>query len=136
MGKYDDIINLPAFEPKYHPRMSMRDRAGQFAPFAALSGSGASIEEAGRSVDSRIVLDEDAKNLLDAHLRYLSAEPEEPKTVTVTHFVPDGRKAGGSYVDSTGVFMNTDPVKRTLRFGDGREIPIDNIIAITGDFPE
>ena len=35
---YNDIINLPHYEPKHHPRMSMWNRAAQFAPFAALTG--------------------------------------------------------------------------------------------------
>lgn len=35
---YDDIINLPHYEPKYHQRMASSDRAAQFAPFAALTG--------------------------------------------------------------------------------------------------
>ena len=26
---YDDIINLPHYEPKHHPRMSMWNRAAQ-----------------------------------------------------------------------------------------------------------
>ena len=38
MGNYDDIINLPHYEPKHHPRMPMWNRAAQFAPFAALTG--------------------------------------------------------------------------------------------------
>ncbi len=38
MGNYDDIINLPHYEPKHHPRMPMWSRAAQFAPFAALTG--------------------------------------------------------------------------------------------------
>ncbi len=33
--KYDDIIDLPHYEPR-HPRMTMESRAAQFAPFAAL----------------------------------------------------------------------------------------------------
>ncbi|MDO4938966.1 MAG: hypothetical protein Q4E54_03295 [Lachnospiraceae bacterium] len=37
-GKYDDIINLPHPVSKKHRSMSMRDRAAQFAPFAALTG--------------------------------------------------------------------------------------------------
>jgi hypothetical protein len=37
-NNYDDIINLPHYEPKHHPRMSMWNRAAQFAPFAALTG--------------------------------------------------------------------------------------------------
>ena len=42
---YDDIINLPHYEPKHHPRMSMWSRAAQFAPFAALTGYDAAIQE-------------------------------------------------------------------------------------------
>ena len=42
-GKYDDIINLPHPTPKRHPRMSMRNRAAQFAPFAALVGHDVAI---------------------------------------------------------------------------------------------
>ena len=38
MGNYDDIINLPHYEPKHHPRMPMWNRAAQFAPFTALTG--------------------------------------------------------------------------------------------------
>ena len=38
MGKYDDIIDLPHFVSKKYPQMSMRDRAAQFSPFAALTG--------------------------------------------------------------------------------------------------
>lgn len=33
---YSDIIDLPHFEPKSHPRMPLSERAAQFAPFAAL----------------------------------------------------------------------------------------------------
>ena len=45
MDNYDDIINLPHYEPKHHPRMSMWNRAAQFAPFAALSGYDAAIKD-------------------------------------------------------------------------------------------
>ena len=45
---YDDIINLPHYEPKHHPRMSMWNRAAQFAPFAALTGYEEAVREAER----------------------------------------------------------------------------------------
>ena len=57
-GKYDDIIDLPHPEPQTHPRMPMRDRAAQFAPFAALTGYDAVIRETGRLTDARIEPDE------------------------------------------------------------------------------
>ena len=42
---YDDIINLPHYEPKHHPRMTMWNRAAQFAPFAALTGYDTAIKD-------------------------------------------------------------------------------------------
>lgn len=47
-GKYNDIIDLPHPEPQTHPRMPMRDRAAQFAPFAALTGHRAALAETER----------------------------------------------------------------------------------------
>lgn len=46
-NNYDDIINLPHYVSKKRPRMSMEQRAAQFAPFAALTGFEDEIEEAG-----------------------------------------------------------------------------------------
>ena len=43
---YDDIINLPHHVSQRHPRMTMYNRAAQFSPFAALTGSEKAIEEA------------------------------------------------------------------------------------------
>lgn len=36
--QYKDIIDLPHHVSEKHQKMSLRDRAAQFAPFAALSG--------------------------------------------------------------------------------------------------
>lgn len=52
-GKYDDIINLS--RPKsLRPAMPLRDRAAQFAPFAALTGYDASVQNAARAVAAHI----------------------------------------------------------------------------------
>lgn len=51
MEDYSDIINLPHPEPKNHPRMPMEQRAAQFAPFAALTGYEAVIEETARKAN-------------------------------------------------------------------------------------
>ena len=52
-GRYDDIIDLPHWEPKHHQRMSLEDRAAQFAPFAALTGFGDVIDDTSRKINSR-----------------------------------------------------------------------------------
>ena len=44
--KYSDIINLPHPDPRTRPRMSLSDRAAQFAPFAALTGYDDAVTEA------------------------------------------------------------------------------------------
>ncbi len=44
---YSDIIDLPHHVSSKHPQMSIHDRAAQFAPFAALTGYGDMIDEAG-----------------------------------------------------------------------------------------
>lgn len=45
MDNYDDIINLPHHVSTKHPRMDIKDRAAQFAPFAALTGYGDAVKE-------------------------------------------------------------------------------------------
>ena len=50
---YDDIINLPHYEPKHHPRMSMWNRAAQFAPFAALTGYEDAIKDTAQQNEER-----------------------------------------------------------------------------------
>ena len=42
------MINLPHWEPVSHRRMSPMDRAGQFAPFAALTGYSDMVSETSR----------------------------------------------------------------------------------------
>lgn len=54
MGNYDDIINLPHHESKNHPRMSLYQRAAQFAPFAALTGYEDAIREAQHKMEEEV----------------------------------------------------------------------------------
>ena len=56
MDKYADIIDLPHPTSKRHPRMSMLERAAQFAPFAALTGYGDVIDAAARKVNADPVI--------------------------------------------------------------------------------
>lgn len=60
---YDDIINLPHPVSKKHPQMSMIQRAAQFAPFAALTGYDAAINEV-LSCHTNTFLREDTKKVV------------------------------------------------------------------------
>lgn len=51
--RYDDIIHLPHHQSTKRAHMSLYDRAAQFAPFAALTGHEAAIEETVRQNEYR-----------------------------------------------------------------------------------
>ena len=68
---YDDIIHLPRPVSRRHAPMAIIDRAAQFAPFAALTGYDAAIQETARLTDSAAILDESAREALDEKLRLL-----------------------------------------------------------------
>lgn len=129
-GKYDDIIALPHPEPRTHPRMSLHDRAAQFSPFAALTGHSAAIAETGRLTDSRITLDESEMARVDAALQRLRELLPQAPAVSITYFVPDERKTGGSYQTITGVVRRIDTVNSALLLTDQRAIPIPDILDV------
>jgi hypothetical protein len=124
---YDDIITLPHYELKHHPRMSMWNRAAQFAPFAALTGYDAAIQESGRLTDEWIDLGELGNEELNRKMELMvSMLPEHP-SVTIEYFVPDKHKAGGSYQTSTGNVKRIDEYEKCIEFTDGKKIPLEVI---------
>ena len=89
MSRYDDIINLPHHVSANHPRMSMPDRAAQFAPFAALVGYDDAVAETARLTESRPELDEQEQRELNARLCELADHVQEHPEVRIRYFVPD-----------------------------------------------
>lgn len=131
---YEDIIHLPRPISKKHPRMSMENRAAQFAPFAALTGYGAAVDETARLTDGRVELDEDYKEQLDAKLQYLQTHLDEHCVVDITYFQKDKKKEGGSYQNLRGVVKKIDSFARTLILESGERIHMEDIVTITGEF--
>ena len=129
-GPYDDMLNLPHPTSRRHPRMSLSDRAAQFAPFAALSGHSAALVETARLTERRIELDEDVKAALDLKQQMLMDRIDEHPDVSVTWFQPDGKKDGGRYVTTTGRLKRIDEVERVLVMEDKTTIPLDDVISI------
>lgn len=129
-GEYDDIINLPHHVSKTRPQMSMLERAAQFAPFQALSGYGAAIQETARLTEDKIELGDEDVALLNAKLQILADHLPESSEVCITWFKPDERKSGGSYVRTTGKVKRIDDVTGLISLQSGEKILIENIIAI------
>lgn len=129
---YDDIINLPHHVSERHPQMSMYNRAAQFAPFAALTGHDSAITEAARLTEAEEELSESDAEVLNRKLAYLQSLYEKP-TISVTYFVPDDKKEGGSYHTATGIVKSVEPDKGVLQFEDGTGIPVIRIKDIDGE---
>ena len=128
--KYSDIIDLPAFEPRLHPRMPREARAAQFAPFSALVGFEDLVDETARLTEKRAELTEDEKTVLNEKLEVLLALRENEPQAAITYFVKDLRKDGGAYLTKIGTVMLVDEYKHTVKMTDGTEIPINDIVAI------
>ena len=128
MHRYDDIIHLPHHQSGTRPHMSLHDRAAQFSPFAALTGYDAAVEEVARLTEQKLELSEEAKAALSAKLTEIKEHIKERPEVTITYFVPDERKAGGTYATVTGTVRRIDEFERIVVMQDQSRIPIDDII--------
>lgn len=130
MTSYDDMVPLP--HPKSDRRlpMPMRNRAAQFAPFAALTGYDEAVQEAGRRTVGRIELSEDAAEELNRQLCWVRDHIDAAPEVIVTWFVPDARKDGGAYRTASGRVKAWKPQRRVLILQNGTEIPVREIAEI------
>ena len=136
---YADIIDLPHWDSPTHPRMSLRDRAAQFAPYAALVGYSDMVKEEARETGVFREPGEDEAEELEQALAQAErqiAAGNRP-TCTITYFVPDERKAGGETVTITEKVRRIDPVNRKIILdrkkglaGAYEEISLDRIIRI------
>ena len=133
--KYDDIINMPHHISKKHSQMSIDERAAQFAPFAALVGYEDEVKETARITTKKIELNEEEKNALDMKLKMLNEQMQVQiyPNVTITYFVPDLKKEGGKYINISGELKKIDEFKQLLILEDRTEIPINEIINISGE---
>ena len=129
---YSDIINLPHHVSETRPHMSMRDRAAQFSPFAALSGYDAAVKETARLTDQREELDEEVKGKISERLNLIQENLTAAPVVEITYFVPDEHKEGGAYNTATGTVKKIDEFQRLVVLTDGAAVPIDEIIEING----
>lgn len=130
MDKYDDIINLPHYEPKYHPRMSKYKRSAQFAPFAALVGYDEQVQECSRLTDKRLEIDDELKEKINNKLNKINELIKNSPEVEITYFISDEKKDGGKYITEIGNVKRIDYINRFIKLTDNKKIILDDVIDI------
>lgn len=125
--QYNDIINLPHHISKNRPQMSLRDRAAQFAPFAALTGYDEAVRETARLTDRKEELSDEDIALLNQQIQLLIENIKSHPQVKITYFVPDERKDGGRYETITATVRRIDTFEKLIVFDDKTKLSIDQI---------
>ena len=127
--KYEDMVYMPHHVSLRHPHMSRRNRAAQFAPFAAMTGHDEAIGEVARYVEEKIELDDNQKELVDNKLRAI-LNSTEPKKTSIIYFEKDKRKKGGRYLIVRGCVKKFDEQTREVIINDNINISIEDIYDI------
>jgi hypothetical protein len=84
--RYDDLLDLPHHVSKNHKQMPLRDRAAQFAPFAALTGYNESIMDAERKPVEKKELSETQSEELNEKIAFLAEHAYMHPEITVCYY--------------------------------------------------
>ena len=133
---YSDIINLPHHQSSTRKRMSMHDRAAQFAPFSALTGYEAAIKETARITERKSELDEDTLIELNRRMLMVLDNIDMKPFIMVKYFIADKKKQGGTYEIYKGNIRKIDDLKHILIFDDEKKIAMDCVVSIEGEIFE
>jgi hypothetical protein len=128
--KYEHILNLPRPVSTTRPRMSLSRRAAQFAPFAALTGFEAMVDETARQTEAAICLDEGEVEAINRCLQALKREIANRPAVFVRFFRPDERKEGGSFEKRWGQVVKIDETLQEMLLQSGEIIQFRYIVQL------
>lgn len=110
-----------------YPKMSMSDRAAQFAPFAALTGHKEAVLEQQRTTQTKRILSNEEK--LEINEKIIELMNLKSKC-RIIYFEKDRTKSGGQYMESVLSFKRMDELNKTLFFKENIQIQIDDIVDI------
>ena len=96
-----------------------------------MTGHGEAINETARTVDSKIVLGEDAIQEISEKLNYIQNHIKDRQTVIITYFLPDSKKSyGGQYLTKKTKVKRMDDIYQTIVCEDGTVIQFKDIAEI------
>ena len=110
-----------------YPKMSMSDRAAQFAPFAALTGHKEAILEQQRITQTKRILSNEEK--LEINEKIIELMNLKSKC-RIIYFEKDRTKSGGQYMESVLSFKRIDELNKVLYFKENIQIQIEDIVDI------
>ena len=110
-----------------YPKMSMSDRAAQFAPFAALTGHKEAILEQQRTTQTKRILSNEEK--LEINEKIIELINLKSKC-RIIYFEKDRTKSGGKYLNRVLSFKRIDELNKVLYFKENIQIQIDDIVDI------
>ena len=91
------------------------------------------IKETARETSDRIDIDDELKIILDSKLQIITENINKKQEITVTYFIKDQSKSGGSYSTITGIVKKIDYDNQNICFVNGKLIPINDTIDISED---
>lgn len=110
-----------------YPKMSMSDRAAQFAPFAALTGHKEAVIEQGRiTQEKRILSNEEKLEINEKIIELINLKSK----CRITYFEKDKTKSGGKYLNRVLSFKRIDELNKVLYFKENIQIQIEDIVDI------
>lgn len=127
-SRYEDIMSLPHHQSKAHLPMSRHDRAGQFAPFSALTGYHQLIDKTAQHYRHKQYPTKEQVDVLQRQFRQLAKQTP----VEVNYFNADS----GYYETIQTTFMKIDWLAGKASFIDRQDvkkrydIPLANIKSI------
>ena len=110
-----------------YPKMSMSDRAAQFAPFAALTGHKEAILEQQRITQTKRILSNEEKLRINEKIIELMNLKSKCR---ITYFEKDKTKSGGKYLNRVLSFKRIDELNKVLYFKENIQIQIEDIVDI------
>ncbi len=110
-----------------YPKMSMSDRAAQFAPFAALTGHKEAVIPQGRITQEKRILSNEEK--LEINEKIVEMVKLKSKC-RIIYFEKKKKKSGGQYMESVLSFKRIDELNKVLYFKENIQIQIDDIVDI------
>lgn len=110
-----------------YPKMSMLDRAAQFAPFAALTGHKEAILEQQRITQTKRILSNEEKLRINEKIVEMVKLKSKCR---ITYFEKDRTKSGGKYLNRVLSFKRIDELNKVLYFKENIQIQIEDIVDI------